>query len=115
MPDLRAHAVKIAEAAASAWWKAHGSSRDEIPLGVVAALALTTQADPSGPDPARLILGADRDDIADLLRHIWTLFAIIRPELSIWVGSFAAWETTRQRCNLTPPTRQPRPWSRLGS
>jgi N-6 DNA Methylase len=91
MPDLRSRAVKIAEAAASAWWKAHGSSRDEIPLGVVAALALTTQADPSGPDPAKLILGADRDDIAELLRHIWTLFAITRPELSIRVGPFAAW------------------------
>ena len=62
MPDLRSHAVKIAEAAASAWWKAHGGSPDEIPLGVVGALALTTQADPSGPDPAKLILGADRDD-----------------------------------------------------
>ena len=91
MPDLRSNAAKIAEAAASAWWKAHGSSQDEIPLGVVAALALTTQADPTGPDPAKLILGADRDDIADLLRHIWTLFAITRPELSIRVGPFAAW------------------------
>ncbi len=91
MPDLRSHAAKIAEAAAAAWWKAHGASRDEIPLGVVAALALTTQADPAGPDPAKQILGADRDDIAGLLRHIWALFAITRPELSIRVGPFAAW------------------------
>jgi len=91
MPDLRSRAAKIAEAAATAWWKVHGGSRDEIPLGVVAALALTTQADPVGPDPAKLILGAGRDDIADLLRHIWTLFAIARPELCIRVGPFAAW------------------------
>ena len=91
MPDPGSHAVKIAEAAASAWWKAHGGSMDAIPLGVVAALALMTQADPAGPDPAKLILGADRDEIADLLRHIWTLFAITRPELSIRTGPFAAW------------------------
>jgi hypothetical protein len=91
MPDPSSHATKIAEAAASAWWKAHGSSRDEIPLGVVAALALMTSADPAGPDPAKLILAADRDEIAALLRHIWTLFAIIRPELSIRTGPFAAW------------------------
>jgi hypothetical protein len=91
MPSPGQYAVKIADAAASAWWKAHGGSRDEIPLGVVAALALTTQADPAGPGPAKLILGADRDEIAALLRHIWALFAITRPELSIRVGPFAAW------------------------
>lgn len=62
MPEPGSHAVRIAEAAASAWWKAHGGSTDAIPLGVVAALALMTQADPAGPDPAKLILGADRDE-----------------------------------------------------
>lgn len=91
MPDPGSHAVKITEAAASAWWKAHGGSMDEIPLGVVAALALMTQDGPAGPDPARLILAADRDEIVDLLRHVWTLFAITRPELSIRTGPFAAW------------------------
>lgn len=91
MLDHGSRAVKIAEAATSAWWKAHGGSMDAIPLGVVAALALMTQADPVGPDPAKLILGADRDEIADLLRHIWTMFAIARPELSIRTGPFAAW------------------------
>jgi hypothetical protein len=91
MPDPRSHAAKIAEAATSAWWNAHGGSMDEIPLGVVAALALLTPADPAGPDPAKLILAADRDEIAALLNHIWTLFAIIRPELSIRNGPFAAW------------------------
>lgn len=91
MPSPDQHAVKIADAAVSAWWKAHGGGRDEIPLGVVAALALITQANPAGPDPARPILGADRDEIAALLRHIWALFAITRPELSIRVGPFATW------------------------
>jgi hypothetical protein len=91
MPEPGARAAKIAEAAARAWWNAQGGSKDEIPLGVVAALALITQADPAGPNPAKLILGADRDEIAGLLRHIWTMFAIIRPELSIRTGPFAAW------------------------
>jgi len=91
MPCPAAHAAKIAQAAASAWWKTHGTSRDEIPLGVVAALALTTRADPAGPDPASLILDANRDEIAALLRRIWTLFAITRPELSIRTGPFAEW------------------------
>jgi len=91
MPDPSAHAAKIAEAATSAWWSAQGGSRDEIPLGVVAALALLTTADPADPNPAKLILAADRDEIAALLRHIWTLFAIVRPELSIRTGPFAAW------------------------
>jgi len=91
MPGTGAHAAKIAQAAASAWWKTHGTSRDEIPLGVVAALALTTRADPAGPDPASLILDANRDEIAGLLRRIWTLFAITRPELSIRTGPFADW------------------------
>jgi hypothetical protein len=100
MPDPGSHTVKIAEAAASAWWKAHGGSTDAIPLGVVAALALMTQADPAGPDPAKLILGADRDEIADLLRHIWTLFAITRPELSIRTGPLAAWLDNPARAQL---------------
>jgi len=91
MPDPSPDAGRIARAAASAWWKAHGSGRGEIPLGVVAALALTERADPDGPDPASQILAADRDQTADLLRDIWTLFAIIRPELSIRTGPFAAW------------------------
>ena len=91
MSDLDAQAARIAEAAASAWWNAHGGSRDEIPLGVVAALALMTQVDRKGTPPRTLILSAGREKIADLLRHIWTSFAIVRPELSIRVGPFAAW------------------------
>lgn len=91
MPGPSPDAAKIAQSASSAWWRTHGGSRSEIPLGVVAALALTTRADPDGPDPASQILGADREQIAGLLRDIWTLFAIIRPELSIRTGPFAAW------------------------
>jgi hypothetical protein len=88
MPDPGTRAARIAEAAASAWWKAHRSGRDEIPLGVVEALALMTPAD---ADPAGLILDADRGEIAELLRHVWRMFAVIRPELSIRTGPFAAW------------------------
>jgi hypothetical protein len=91
VPDLETRAAKIGEATGAAWWGAHGGNLIEIPLGVVAALALTTQADPTAASPAKLISGLDRDELADLLRAIWANFAIARPDLSIRVGPFARW------------------------
>jgi hypothetical protein len=56
VPDLETRAAKIGEAAGAGWWGAHGGRLIEIPLGVVAALALTPR--PTRPPRAPHIKSA---------------------------------------------------------
>ncbi|ROT27224.1 N-6 DNA methylase [Micromonospora sp. HM5-17] len=77
----RQHAWKIAEAVDEAWHGNFGGSRIEIPVSVVAALALVEQRDPDGPDLAEQMLSLDRHGFVELLRSIWNRFAIGRPDL----------------------------------
>jgi N-6 DNA Methylase len=86
-PEVRA--FRVADAAAAAWWAAGGSGSVEEPLGVVAALCLVAAAGP--PDPAERIASLDEPGTGALLRRIWGLFAITRPELCIRVGPLARW------------------------
>jgi hypothetical protein len=88
-PEQRA--VKVAEAATDVWWRHGRAGTDSAAIGVIAALALLAQADPNGPDPRRLILGATDGEIADLLAEVWITFTITRPELALRCGPFAAW------------------------
>ncbi|MGI5151368.1 N-6 DNA methylase [Plantactinospora sp. CA-294935] len=82
VPDSpRQHAWRIAEAVDEAWHGHFGGSRVEIPISVVAALALVEQRDPEGPDLADLFLRFDQHGFAALLRNIWCKFAIVRPDL----------------------------------
>ncbi|MEV6525004.1 N-6 DNA methylase [Longispora sp. NPDC051575] len=81
--DPYKRAVVLAEAIAATWGRsASGGSDLEIPVGVVAALALVRPADPNEPDPAEFLLALDADGFAETLRTIWATFAAVRPDLS---------------------------------
>jgi hypothetical protein len=88
-------AWRIAAAVAQAWHTAFASDRPEIPLSVVAALALRT---PDTTDERTWItsrlLGADDDGLLGFLRATWTLYATVRPDLAHRIVPLAApWYT----------------------
>lgn len=89
--DAESRAVRVAERVADAWYSYQGGSDTDIAVGVVAALALTARADPDGPDPASTLIGSADDEIVQMLREVWSLFWITRPELARLCGPFAGW------------------------
>ncbi len=103
MSAPQALAVKVAEAAADAWWGAvRSNGEDGVPLGVVAALSLLGRRDPDGPEPMEQILAATDEQIATVLAEVWCLFTIVRPELAFRCGPFARWldEEPRSEANV---------------
>ncbi len=100
--DALAQVHRIAEAVDHAWHTAHSSDRPEIPLSVVAALALRTPADADERAwVAAQLTDADDDGLLGFLRATWQLFAHTRPDLTPRIASLAMpWFTT------PPPDRQ---------
>jgi hypothetical protein len=86
-----AQAHRIAEAVDQAWHTAAASDRTEIPLSIVAALALRT---PDDADErawvATQLTDTDDDGLLGFLRATWQLFARLRPDLFPRVASLAA-------------------------
>lgn len=86
-----AAAERIAAAAERAWHGAGAGTDEGACVGMIAALALLGQADPQGPDPRDQILDLGDEEIAQLLREVWRLFTISRPELAMRCGPFGEW------------------------
>ncbi len=84
-------ARQIAEAAVEAWDREHGGSRMEIPVGVVAALALWPLKGPGGPLCAEFFLQLDTKDLAQALRECWAYWWTIRPDLVHRAAPLASW------------------------
>ncbi|WP_143179736.1 N-6 DNA methylase [Streptomyces yunnanensis] len=74
-------ALEIGEAVAARWHNLHGGTAIEVPIGVVAALALIRQRDPSGPDLKGQILAQDGPQMIAMLREIWSTHWLHRPDL----------------------------------
>ncbi len=53
----------------------------EVPIGVVAALCLIKEKDPNGPDLKAQILAQDGAQLIAMLREIWSLHWVHRPDL----------------------------------
>lgn len=85
------HAHVIADAVDDAWHTSFGGTRIEVPLGVVAGLALVRPGDPDGPDPAQLAMKLDPEGFAALLLELWSAFAVLRPDLLPRVGPLWRW------------------------
>jgi len=92
--------VVPADLAALAWFGVDwfsgppGSGEEHSDAGLavrvgVAALGLVAAAGPS--DPRQRIAALDGPGLGALLRHVWGLSGITRPELSIRVGPLARW------------------------
>ncbi|RQX13392.1 hypothetical protein DDE19_25985 [Micromonospora ureilytica] len=83
--DPRQHARDIAEAVDYAWHSRYGGSRIEVPMSVVAALALVAR---ETEDPDRLAALAemferlDHEGFGLLMQRLWCEFAAIRPDLN---------------------------------
>lgn len=75
-------AYAIAEAASSAWHGARGGNRIEVPIGVVASLAVCPFKGERAPLYADWFLGLDDQALADVYRKIWTRWWILRPDLA---------------------------------
>ncbi|MBC9004113.1 N-6 DNA methylase [Micromonospora aurantiaca (nom. illeg.)] len=84
-PDPRQHARDIAEAVDLAWHSRYGGSRIEVPMSVVAALALVAREAPGPEQLDRLAEVAERLDpegFTLLIQRLWCEFAALRPDLN---------------------------------
>lgn len=83
--DPREHARSIAEAVDEAWHSRYGGSRIEVPMSVVAALALVAR---EATDADQLVeLGEtmerlDHEGFGLLIQRLWCEFAVLRPDLN---------------------------------
>ncbi|MGD3109535.1 N-6 DNA methylase [Streptomyces sp. YGL11-2] len=66
---------------AERWHNRHGGTAIEVPIGVVAALALIREKDPNGPDLKGQILAQDGPQMIAMLREIWSMHWMHRPDL----------------------------------
>lgn len=74
-------ALEIGEAVAARWHNRHGGTAIEVPIGVVAALCLIRERDPNGPDLRGQILALDGPQLLEMLREIWSMHWLHRPDL----------------------------------
>ncbi|MGG2460509.1 N-6 DNA methylase [Streptomyces sp. RGM 3693] len=81
MSDPHQRALEIGEAVAERWHNRHGGTAIEVPIGVVAALALIREKDPNGPDLKGQILAQDGPQMIAMLREIWSMHWMHRPDL----------------------------------
>ncbi|MEV0370652.1 N-6 DNA methylase [Streptomyces sp. NPDC050636] len=81
LKDPSERAFQVGEAVANAWNKQHGGTHIEVPIGLVAALALIRQKDANGPDLGRQILAQDDRQLITMYREIWSVHWIHRPDL----------------------------------
>ncbi|WP_319461238.1 N-6 DNA methylase [Micromonospora sp. RTP1Z1] len=83
--DPREHARAIAEAVDEAWHSRYGGSRIEVPMSVVAALALVAREASDADQLDRLGEAAERLDPEGfwlLVQRLWCEFAALRPDLN---------------------------------
>ncbi|MFM9596253.1 N-6 DNA methylase [Streptomyces scabiei] len=76
-----AHAFEIAEAVSYAWHHARGGSAIEVPIGVVATLALWPLRGPDAYLAADWWLSLDDTDLLTAFRECWARWWIMRPVL----------------------------------
>ncbi|WP_165942540.1 N-6 DNA methylase [Micromonospora sp. KC721] len=81
----REHARVIAEAVDLAWHSRYGGSRVEVPMSVVAALALVAREAENVDQLAALgetIERLDHEGFGLLMQRLWCEFAVLRPDLN---------------------------------
>ncbi|MFF0742150.1 N-6 DNA methylase [Streptomyces sp. NPDC004111] len=74
-------AFSLGEAVANSWHKNHGGTRIEIPIGIVASLALIGQKDKDGPDLKSQILAQDDRELVEMYQQLWCAHWMHRPDL----------------------------------
>jgi hypothetical protein len=101
--NAEAHALTVAVEVASAWHKGGGPDRPEVPLGVVATIAIAGLL----VDGADGMLSASPAGFIDIARQVWGVAVTRRPDLALWACPLLGWlfaetdEPLRQRIKHT--------------
>jgi hypothetical protein len=96
------HAIAIAEAVAHAWHHHHGSGALEVPVSVVAALAMVSPPDDERDWTTSALLAASNEQFTEIIRAQWAIYITHRPDLvnrawpliSVWHGGHPLSEST---------------------
>lgn len=89
--DAGQHALEIAQTVTTAWNKTNHSGRRDVALSVVAALSLTKQRDPNGPDLTEQLCSQTPEEFTSTLREIYTVLVNARPDLTHLVYPLMEW------------------------
>jgi hypothetical protein len=81
-PAAERDAVRVAERVAAAWHSVDHSGRLDVPICVVAAIALVSTTGPDGRDQGESLTAWIRGDIAGFARTVWT--ATLTPAAPTW-------------------------------
>ena len=90
-PAVERAAVRVAERVAAAWHSVDHSGRLDVPICVVAAIALASTTGPDGQDVTESLTAWIRGDIAGFARTVWTRTLIHRPDLATPLHPLLAW------------------------
>ncbi|WP_328452079.1 N-6 DNA methylase [Amycolatopsis sp. NBC_00438] len=89
--DAGQFAHKIATAVESAWYRAYGTGRLDIPISVVATLAALPDKDSCGHNVSESVLSWDADTFHDFARHPWSSIIRHRAEITHLLHLMIAW------------------------
>ncbi|KPI15632.1 N-6 DNA methylase [Actinobacteria bacterium OK074] len=84
--DPQRHAADIADNVIAAWFSHYGGSRMDVPLGAVAALTLIRE-----PLVGDRLLALDATQLPQLLREIWGVQWMVRPDLIEMARPLHSW------------------------
>ncbi|WP_410633853.1 N-6 DNA methylase [Amycolatopsis sp. cmx-4-83] len=93
--------MKVAVQVATAWHKGGGPDQAEVPLGIVATIALAGLVEGAG-GPAEKVRSASPAGFIDDARRIWGTSLARRPDLALWVRPLLGWLFAE----LSEPARQ---------
>lgn len=97
--DAECHALKIAVDVAEAWHQGSGPARPEVPLGVVATIAVAGMNAQRGPELAQVLRKQSPEEFITIARYTWAVTLHLRPDLTAWVYPLLDWlfENTDQQ------------------
>lgn len=100
-PDTQAH--KIADAVGTAWHRAHGTGRLDVPVSVVATLAAAAQYDSEGNDNTTVIIEWSCDAFLAYARRVWRSAIRHRPDTTHLLYPIIRWlfDDVETSCMLT--------------
>jgi N-6 DNA methylase len=97
--NAECHALKIAVDVAGAWHKGSGPAWPEVPLGVVATIAMAGINAPRGQELVQVLREQSPEEFVATARYTWAITLQSRPDLAAWVYPILNWlfEDTDQR------------------
>ncbi|MFJ2349651.1 N-6 DNA methylase [Streptomyces antimycoticus] len=82
--------MSICQKVARAWYGSRDRGGVEVPVGVIASLAVLEQPE-DGPEVSTRLLGFSPEQLVTHYRSLWALLWLIRPELADWARPVRSW------------------------